>query len=184
MQGTISSDLILKAQHGDAAAIGAIYRSFHLGIYRYLFYRVADHQTAEDLTSEVFIRMIKSLPKYQVRGIPFQAWLYRIARNLVIDHSRRNGKYRQVLIQENLVANTPDPEAEAERSIESAMLKRALTRLNKEQQDVVLLRFVVCLPIADTALVLKKSHNAVKGLQRRGLANLREQLSVLEVRNA
>jgi RNA polymerase sigma-70 factor (ECF subfamily) len=86
MQDTISSDVIERARQGDIAAVGIIFRHFHLGIYRYMHYRVYDHQAAEDLTSDVFIRMIKSLPRYRPQGIPFQAWLYRIAHNLLIDH--------------------------------------------------------------------------------------------------
>jgi RNA polymerase sigma-70 factor (ECF subfamily) len=181
MQEAISSDVVQRARQGDAAAVGAIFRQFHLGIYRYMVYRVNDQQAAEDLTSEVFMRMIKSLPRYRIQGIPFQAWLYRIARNLSIDHSRRNGKYSQVQLGENLVDDRPTPAVALEQHLTSEHLKGALTRLNKDQRDVIVLRFVVCLPIADTALVLHKSENAIKGLQRRGLANLRVFLSGVEV---
>lgn len=181
MQDTISSDVIERARQGDIAAVGIIFRHFHLGIYRYMYYRIYDHQVAEDLTSDVFIRMIKSLPRYRPQGIPFQAWLYRIAHNLLIDHIRKNGKVSQEQLGGNLIDDCPSPAVALERRLTSEHLKRALVRLNKDQRDVIILRFVICLPIADAALVLHKSENAVKGLQRRGLANLRVFLNDLEV---
>ena len=181
MPDTISSDVIIKARLGDRSAVTTIYRHFNLRVFRYLYYRVNDLQTAEDLTSEVFLHMIKALPNYRQQGVPFQAWLYRIARNLVIDHNRKNGRFSQVQLPENLVAGNPDPLHAAEHQLTVERLRLALAKLNQEQREVIILRFIACLPISDTAMVIRKSNDAVKGLQRRGLQNLRKILNDVEV---
>jgi len=181
MPDTLSSDVILNATRGDAAAVSMIYRHYHLSIFRYLFYRVNNRQTAEDLTSEVFIRMLGSLSRYRMQGVPFQAWLFRIARNLAIDHNRVAKVRNHVPLQETLAANNPGPETTVERKLTSERLNRAVAKLNQDQRDVIVLRFVVNLAIAETAMVVDKSQDAVKGLQRRGLASLRKLLSDVEV---
>jgi len=181
MPDTPSSEVIKKAQVGDTSAVTTIYRHFNLRVFRYLYYRVNDQHTAEDLTSEVFLHMIKALPNYRLQGIPFQAWLYRIARNLVIDHSRKNGRYTQVQLPENLVAVSPDPLHAAEHQLTVESLRVALAKLNQEQREVIILRFIAGLPINETAIVIGKSINAVKGLQRRALLKLREILNDVEV---
>ena len=181
MPDTLSHEVIFKAKRGDASAVAAIYRRYHNDVYRYLYYRVSDQHSAEDLTSEVFLRMLAALPNFQPRSVPFQAWLYRIARNLAIDHSRRNGRYKQEVLSENLADVKNDPAEAVETQLTAEELKTALSKLNKEQHDVIVLRFVNGLPISDTALVVEKSQDAVKGLQRRGLLNLRTILDRVEV---
>ena len=181
MPDALSSDVILNATRGDAAAVGMIYRRYHLSIFRYLVYRVNNQQEAEDLTSEVFVRMLGSLSRYRLQGAPFQAWLFRIARNLAIDHSRAAKVQNHVPLQESLADNNPGPEIAVDRKLTSERLNRALAKLNQDQRDVIILRFVVNMVIADTALVVDKSQDAVKGLQRRGLASLRKLLSDVEV---
>ncbi|MEA3438822.1 MAG: sigma-70 family RNA polymerase sigma factor [Chloroflexota bacterium] len=183
MPDTVNSDVILKAKRGDIDAIALIYRRFNLDIFRYLFYRVNNQQAAEDITSDVFLRMIQSLPNYRLQGSPFQAWLFRIAHNLAIDFSRKASNRNQTQLTKDLVANDPDPAQVSERNLTSERLNLALTELGQDQRDVIALRFVVCLSIADTALVLNKSQDAVKGLQRRALTALRNLLTDLEVHN-
>lgn len=83
------ADLVKRAQGGDVDAVGELYDRHHESIFRYVQSRVYDRDLAEDLTGEIFTRMVTSLPGYRLRGIPFRAWLYRIARNLVVDHYRK-----------------------------------------------------------------------------------------------
>lgn len=182
MLNIIDANTILGAQAGRPEQVTALYEHYHAGIFRYLFYRVGDRQTAEDLTSEVFLRMIRNLGQYRLQGssAPFQAWLFQIAHNLAMDHFRRASHHPQVPLADHLVATEPGPEVRGEHHMDQAQLSRALAGLNEDQREVVLLRFVVGLPIAEVAHTLRKSEDAVKGLQRRGLSALRDSLNDME----
>jgi RNA polymerase sigma-70 factor, ECF subfamily len=177
----VTNEVILQAQQGDAAQIGVLFQQHHRKVFRYLFYRVNDLQTAEDLTSEVFLRMLRSLPNYRLQGVSFQAWLFQIAHNLAIDHFRRTASHPNVELQENLVASDPDPDTSVDRNLTSENLSKALVDIPEEQREVVVLRFIAGLPIAEVAAALNRSEDSVKGLQRRGLAALRERLTEWEV---
>lgn len=178
---TTPLDAVRKAQTGDMVQVGVLYEHYHVGVFRYLYYMLGDHQLAEDLTSEVFLRMIHSLRSYRLQGSPFRAWLYQIARNLAVDHVRRARRWEQVQVSENLPAAGDDPVSVVEQGLDSERLQRCLSLLNPDQRSVLILRFVVGLPISETAEVLHKSLDAVKALQRRGLAALRDMLSNWEV---
>jgi RNA polymerase sigma-70 factor (ECF subfamily) len=173
--GAPNSDLIQRAQKGDTESISWLFEHFQPGIFRYLYYRIGDRQTAEDLTSEVFVRMLRSLPGFQIQTGFFQSWLFRIARNLAVDFFRQSG------FSEELTEDFPDsqtlPEAALEQSLTHTELLKALATLKSEQSDVIILRFVLGQPIAQVAQVLGKSEDAIKGLQRRSLLALREALS-------
>jgi RNA polymerase sigma-70 factor (ECF subfamily) len=177
----VTNDVILRAQQGDTAKIGVLFQRYHQSVFRYLYYRVNDLHTAEDLTSEVFLRMLRALPDYRLQGVSFQAWLLQIARNLSVDHFRKSASHPNVEIQENLVASGPDPAATAESSLTSESLRLALGQLPSEQREVIIFRFILGMPITEVASVLKRSEDSVKGLQRRGLIALREHLDVLEI---
>lgn len=168
-------DLIQRARQGDNGAIGWLFERYQPVLFRYLYYRVGDQQAAEDLTSEVFVRMLRALPGYQVQTAPFQSWLFQIARNLAVDHFRKSG--RDEILTDDLQASEPAPEAVFDHTITHHALRQALTRLNDEQREVIILRFILELPIAQVAQILGRSADAVKGLQRRGLLALRNVMS-------
>lgn len=177
--------LVIKAKGGDTNAIGELYETFRLAIYRYLYYRTGDPQTADDLTSEVFLRMINALTNYRLQDVSFQAWLFQIAHNLLNDHYRKMSIRNHVQLEENIME---DPQATRSRPVEhslnSVTLHNALDLLSGEQRDVIVMRFITGLPISEVAQTLNKSEDAVKGLQRRALANLRDVLSDWEVNYA
>jgi RNA polymerase sigma-70 factor (ECF subfamily) len=177
MLDEINSELISRAKNGDAVVIGALYERFRLSIFRYLYYRLGDQQMAEDLTSEVFLRMIRSLPGLSPNSLSFQAWLFQIARNLAIDHYRKMSVRDHVQLDENVISRDEDIDTSLERNLTSERLRRALSRLNPDQRDVIVLRFVADMPITQVAQTLHKSEDSVKGLQRRGLNTLREILA-------
>lgn len=181
MLNTTSIDLINRAKQGERASIGQLYEEYNVQVYRYLYYLVGDVHTAEDLTSEVFIRMIRSLPNYHYQGISFQAWLFQIAHNLAVDYFRKDRKQLQVELEDNFHGDDPDPDRAVEQNLTSAMLHQALEKLNSAQRDVIVLRFVAGMPIAQVAQALRKSEDTVKGLQRRGLASLRKILEDRDV---
>lgn len=177
----MNDHLIQRAQKGDEAALNAIFDQYHAGIFRYLYYRVGDAQAAEDLTSEVFERMLRHLRSFKSNSDSFPSWLFRIAHNLAADYHRKNNKRARIPISENLTDLGELPEQSLERRLTSQVLARALSQLNEEQREVVLLRFVIQLPIADVARALEKSEDAIKGLQRRGLSAMRDILTNMEV---
>jgi len=172
-ESSITTEQVLLAQKGDETAIRALYLRYRTSVFRYLFYEVGDSHTAEDLTSEVFIRMLRALPSFKPRG-SFQAWLLQIAHNLAIDHHRKE-KVRLPL-SDDLTADSVDLVETVERQLDNQRLQRALTQLNQAQREVLVMRFILGLPIEQTAQTLKCSTDAVKGLQRRGLITLRQVL--------
>ncbi|HEX7976747.1 MAG TPA: sigma-70 family RNA polymerase sigma factor [Anaerolineales bacterium] len=177
----INTELINRAQKGDLTVISALYEQYHLSIFRYLYYRVGDRQAAEDLTSEVFLRMLRYLAGFHPPSATFQAWLFQIARNLATDYFRQAGPRNPVQLEENVISGSDDPVTTVEHSLTREGLRKALNRLTDEQRDVILLRFVAGMPIAEAAQSLNKSEDAIKGLQRRALQALREILVDWEV---
>jgi RNA polymerase sigma-70 factor (ECF subfamily) len=177
----INTDLIKRAQQGDLETIGRLYETYHLSVFRFLFYRVGDRAAAEDLTSEVFLRMLRFISGFNPPGASFQAWLFQIARNLAIDHHRRMSVRNHLPLRENLAARGEQLDTTVERSLTSESLQAALAQLNDEQRDVILMRFIAGMPIAEVAKALHKSEDSIKGLQRRGLSALREILVEWEI---
>lgn len=178
-----SSDavLITHAQRGDVNAIGRLYDRHRESIFRYLWIRLDDQPLAEDLTGDVFMRMLAALPRYQQQGLPFRAWLYRIAHNLLIDYFRKLNHQATVPLEavEDQGAGD-DPDQAVEQALLSERLQAALRDLEPTQSDVVTLRFLVGLSLHETALTLGKTEAAIKALQHRGLEKLRRKLEPLE----
>lgn len=176
------TNLIIRAKQGDTDAYGELYECHRLGIYRYLYYRTGDPQVADDLTSEVFLRMIRALPGYKFQDVAFQAWLFQIAHNLLNDHYRKMSIRNTVQLEENTMEDPLNPRTRpVEHSLNSVTLQKALERLSIDQRDVIVMRFITGLPISEVAQALHKSEDAVKALQRRALITLREVLSDWEI---
>jgi RNA polymerase sigma-70 factor (ECF subfamily) len=165
-------DLVRRAQAGERAAFAALYRAHIQPIYRYVFLRTSNSQLAEDLTADVFLRAVEGLPRYTNRGLPFGAWLFRIARDRVVDHYRRTTRRPVAELDEGLVSEVPGPGARVEGRDEVASLYDALRSLTDEQRDVIQLRFMEARSLAETARAMDRSINAVKALQHRALAAL------------
>ncbi len=176
-----AANIIKRAKAGDLASLTSLYETHHPAVFRYLYYRVGDRQTAEDLTSEVFLHMVRSLAGYKDHGISFQAWLLKIAWNLAVDYFRRTSASPQLALSENLPSSEAEPAVAVERRLTTESLRWGLSKLSADQRDVVVLRFVADLPIAEVARTLNRSEDAVKGLQRRGLVALRAILAGSEV---
>ncbi len=165
--------LIQRAKQGDRTAFAEIYDRHQPAIYRYIFYQVSDVTTAEDLTGEVFVRLVEKIDRFTYRGRPLLAWLYTIARNLVTDHHRRAGKSQSLPLDEQLVADTITPEEAAERTLTQDRLTAAIAHLTEDQRQVILLKFVEGLDNETAARTLGKTIGSVKSLQHRALAALR-----------
>ncbi len=164
--------LIRRAQEGDAEAMAEIYQLYAPVIFRYFFFRVNDQATAEDLTGEVFLDLVKALPRYVARGIPFTAWLFRIAHARLVDHHRR-AAYRQTEeLSEALVDHASDPEGEVVDRAGTRRLEEAITALTDEQRMVIQLRFLDRFSLEETAQAMGKTAGAIKALQHRALREL------------
>ncbi len=181
MRDSSDAELITRAQRGEVNAIGWLYDRHRESIFRYLWARLDDRQLAEDLTGDVFMRMLDALPRYQMKGLPFRAWLYRIAHNLLIDHFRKLNHQATVSLEAAEELGTDD---ELGRTIEQRQLterlQAALLRLEPTQSEVIVLRFLAGLSLQETALTLGKTEAAIKALQYRGLNGLRHALEPLE----
>ena len=163
-----------QAQSGNLPAAGELYLQHHEHIFRFIWSRVYDGPLAEDLTGEVFTRMVANLPNYRDRSLPFRAWLYQIARNLIIDHHRKESSVQG--LKEVAQSDTVSPEEKAETALTLERVRRALERIDPAQQEVVELRFLAELSLEEVATVMDKSVAAVKALQHRGLASLKAHL--------
>ncbi len=172
------SGLIRLAQRGDVDAIGTLYDQHHQALFRYIWLRVGEHALAEDLTGDVFVRMLAALPRYRPTQATFRAWLYRIAHNLLVDHYRKEGNRASVPLQQAETQSAEDdtPLMLFEQKLTIERLRYALSTLEQTQREVVTLRFLSGLSLQETAVVLGKTEAAIKALQHRGLAALRSAL--------
>ena len=178
MPDVSDTDLVGRAQEGDVDAVGELYDRHHRDIFRYLWARLHNVHSAEDLTAEVFVRMVTHLPRYQPRGVPFRSWLYRIAHNLMVDHHRKRGKANIVPLYyaEGISEGGHDPVSATERQLTLERVEAALRQIDPTQCEVVVLRFLIGLSLREVATTLDKSVAAVKSLQHRGLIALRAAL--------
>ena len=168
--------LVQRAQAGDAAAFGALYDRYVGMVYRYVSYRVASRQLAEDLTSETFLRALRRLGSFEWQGRDVGAWFVTIARNLVADHYK-SARYRLELTTDDVCASGPvpveeGPERQVLAGLQSDVLLAAVRRLGPEQQECIALRFLQGMSVAETAQVMGKNDGAVKALQHRAVRAL------------
>ena len=164
--------LIKRAKRYDRKAISELYRRHVQRIYRYIYYRVGDVNVAEDLTADVFLKALEGLEGFTYRGIPFSAWLHRIAHARVMDHFRKQAKRELLPLDERLVATGKGPQAMIEARLDHEELQSAIAQLTTDQQQVIILKFVEGLSNAEVARILGKSEGAVKSLQHRALNSL------------
>ncbi|MEU3512121.1 ECF subfamily RNA polymerase sigma factor, BldN family [Streptomyces longwoodensis] len=167
-------DLVERAQAGEADAFGRLYDQYSDTVYRYIYYRVGGRATAEDLTSETFLRALRRIGTFTWQGRDFGAWLVTIARNLVADHFKSSRFRLEVTTGEMLDANEVErsPEDSVLESLSNAALLDAVRRLNPQQQECVTLRFLQGLSVAETARVMGKNEGAIKTLQYRAVRTL------------
>ncbi len=163
---------IRRASRGDETAIATLYEMHVDRIFRYIVYRTPTSADAEDLTAEVFLKMVEGLANYEFRGVPFEAWLYRIAAARVADFYRRNKNQPESELSETLKSNNPLPEEQLLADQEVETLRNVLKNFTDEEQTILLLRFVERKSHKEVARILGKSANAVKAAQHRALVQL------------
>lgn len=165
-----------EARRGNEAIIASLYEEYYDKIARYVYVHIGNRSEAEDIAGEVFLKALESLKSYKERGIPMQAWLFRIAHNLVVDHLRKKGKLKLVPLDTVQVEADVDPMAIAEKNIEMERVTRAMEKLTQEQREVLRLRFFGGLTSKEAGSVLNKSDGAVREMQRAAIENLRKLL--------
>lgn len=163
----------------DKEAFGELYQRYVERIYNYIYYRTHSKEDAEDLTAKVFQRALIHIPKYEDKGYPFSAWLYRIARNLVLNWHRDTG--RRTIIALDDIVNTHEGEGSPEGLVqlvqnEESLLK-VVRQLPPDRQELLILKFLHRMPNAEIGEIMGRSEGAVKSLYHRTLLVLRDQLT-------
>jgi RNA polymerase sigma-70 factor (ECF subfamily) len=177
LSAEIERETIQRAREGDQQALANIYDMYLPRIYRYVYLRVGDVTEAEDLTEDIFLRMLSGIADYKQGGVPFSAWLFRIAHNHLVSHYRKNGvRGPKTTIDENVVDSRPDPATIVETRLTYGEVAKAVEELPEAQREVISLRFAVGLSIAETAKALGKRQGNVKALQHKAVAKLQRML--------
>ena len=170
--------LVRDAQAGDAWAFGRLFDHYHLPVHRYVASRVRRPSDAEDLTQAIFVKALEALPRYEARGIPFGGWLFRLARNAVIDHVRTSHEHADLAQSAERAGADAGPDELAVIRQEIDAVGAALARLTEDQRDAIALRFFAGLSAREAAAVMGKQEGTVRGLQFRALAALRRELGI------
>ncbi len=171
------STLLARARQLDPEALAHIHDTYYAAIFRYVAFRVGDHATAEDLTSEVFMRLLAALRDKGAPQNTLRGWLYGVAARVVSDHHRKTYRAPQVELDESYASADHDPAEIVDRKLAQEDVLRAMQELTEEQRHVLSLRFGSDMPIQDVARSLGKSVGAVKQLQARAVAALARKLS-------
>ncbi len=172
--------LVERARDGDEVAFAALYAAFAPRVYRFFRFRVSTAEAAEDLMQRVFLKMIEQLPSYRNRGLPFGAWLFRVARNAWIDDHRTS---RPAVALDSLAerpSDRNDPEAMVVASDDWDRVRKAVNGLQPDQQEVIACRFFAELSPRETAVQMGRSEGSVRVLQHRAMAALRRRLGVID----
>lgn len=168
--------LVELAKTGNKDAFGVLYERYLTKIYNYVYYRTGSVEDAEDLSARVFFRAMSHIGTYTDRGVPFQAWLYRIAHNLVANWHRDRNR-RKIIPLNDYIASTlrsDAPDETAEDNDERGRLLAAIRHLPEDRQQLLILKFVQRLPNAEIGVIMNRTEGAVKSLYHRTLVTLRD----------
>jgi len=175
-QAAGDAKLIDRAKRGDAQAYGDLYRRYAGAIYKYIRLRVSDDHTAQDLTETVFLRSYESLGRYRERGLRFSAYLYQVARNLLVDHYRQGNETVPIDEVEPAVGERLTMDDRFIQSEQVEAIKRAMRRLPEEYQEIIRLRVILDVPTQEAAQSMDKSSGAIRVLLHRALKALRREV--------
>lgn len=178
----LSDDMALvRAVQGDHEAFGVLYER-HVGrIYNYIYYRTGNIYDAEDLTERVFFRAMRHIRNYRNRGLPFSAWLYRIAHNLVANWHRDNSRRKEIPLDDGMIGShsSEHPEQELLQSEEQERLMRVIRCLPPDRQQLLILKFGEHLSNAEIGQIMGRTEGAIKSLYHRTLIALRDELEMV-----
>ena len=178
MDDEVLDRLVAEAKRGDPDAFGRIFDAYSVPIYRFIASRVDRPSDAEDLTQLVFVKALEALPRYEARGIPFGGWLFRLARNAIIDQVRT--RKDSVSLMAAMTRETEDigPEASAAQREDLERVARAMHDLTDDQREVIELRFFAGLSVLEAAVAMGRQEGTIRGLQFRAIGALRRSLGI------
>ena len=165
-----------EARRANEAKLASLYEEYYGKIAHYAYVRIGHRTEAEDIAEEVFLKALESLKSYQERGIPMQAWLFKIAHNMVVDYLRKAAKRKTVPLDTVQVEAEADPVTAAENNMELERVTTAMEQLTPEQREVIRLRFFGGLTSKEAGSILNKSDGAVREMQRAAVEKLRSLL--------
>lgn len=179
MDSVDESNLIAQAKQ-DPDAFGMLYRRYVLRIYNYHYRHTGNSDEAEDLTSRTFYRALRNLARYTDTGASFQAWLFRIAHNLVVNWYRDHGRQKLISIDDVLLISTNvlDPQSNVEVQEEQQRLLAVINDLPEDRRTLIILKFVERMSNQEIAAVLGKTEGAVKALYHRTLISMRQAMAL------
>ena len=166
--------VIKQVKNGDAEAYGMLYEQYAEVIFRYVYSHLESRLDAEDLTEEIFLRAWRALPKYDERGLPFSAFLFRIARNSLIDYYRQHKAVQSIEDIELQSTRSRDRRRPVDVRIENRNLRETIAKLREDYRNVLIFRFLSGLSPEETAQVMQRSVGAVRVLQHRALTALKD----------
>lgn len=169
----LTREAVSRAKAGDPEGLHYLYVRYADDVQRYVNGLIRDHHEAEDITQNVFAKLMRAIKKYEERAVPFDAWILRVARNAALDHLRAK---RTIPTEEVRLADTGRAETALDRG---QALRQALEDLPEDQREVLVLRHIVGLSPIEIADTLDKSESSVHGLHHRGRRSLRTNLSDL-----
>ena len=174
-----SEELLIERAKHDPEAFGELYERYVDRIYNYIYYRTGNVHEAEDLTARVFYRALSHIPRYRQHGVPFAAWLYRIAHNLVANWHRDRSRRHDIRLDDvlSLASRDAGPDHLAEQSEEAYGLLEAMRRLPAERQQLLILKFAEGMSNLEIAHVMGRTEGAIKSMYHRTLIALRDELS-------
>jgi RNA polymerase sigma-70 factor (ECF subfamily) len=179
----MSDNELVERAANDQEAFGELYERYMSKIYNYIYYRTNNAHDAEDLTAKVFFRAMAHIQTYEDKGVPFQAWLYRIAHNLVANFHRDQGRRKIIPLDDylahSLKSDAPDRQTEANE--EQQQLMSAISRLPEERQQLLILKFVHDKSNAEIGEIMNRTEGAIKSLYHRTLLALRDELQRQEL---
>lgn len=182
---TNDEQLLAKAKQLDPAALRALHQRFYGPVARYIQFKVGDPQTVEDLSGEVFVRVLEGLKRGRAWRDSPQGWIMGIARNVVVDYYRKKERMTEVALNEQMTSTEEgDPTYQAILSERQRQLMQAIHQLTEEQRDVILMRFMEGIDIKGVAKAINKTPGAIKGLQYRALRALAEIMSDVSAEGA
>lgn len=171
-------EILVQAASGDSEAFGMLYDEYVGRIYNYIYYRTGNQHDAEDLTARVFFRAMRHITNYQDRGLPFSAWLYRIAHNLVANWHRDNSRRQEVGLEDDyrLSSGGDLPEVSLLQMEEQEALLQVIRDMPEDRQQLLILKFVEHLSNAEIGLIMDRTEGAIKSLYHRTLTSLRAEM--------
>lgn len=167
-----------EAQQGDRQAFGSIFDAYHVSVYRFVASRVGSPSDAEDLTQLVFVKALEALPRFTARGVPFGGWLFRLARNTVVDHVRTRHEHLELEAAEQRATEDAGPDVIVAVRDDLEAVARALENLTEDQREVIALRFFAGLSAKEAAEAMGRQEGTIRGLQFRAIAALRRSLGL------